>query len=801
MAFSDSNYGQLLYIDERGLYNSTGTAGQLRTLNPTTTRKAKTLRLTSSDFSVSKNTIVSDEVRADRMVSAISEVGTTSTGTVNYELSLGGTFDDLIEAALCGNWTNEAYMLSAAGAKNPTSVTVGAQASGFVSEADEFRNIAIGQWIYTKFATTTALNGWYRVTSQIDSQGNVRSATPGLVLIDEASEVKPVRNIHGLSLVIDGGLSANGDVYAVTISNGTKNAVYTYTATTATSATSIISDIATAIQNNATYGKVVKSNTTASALDTGTGYDIYTAQDVSASSPTGSTTALNGSIFLVGPATGANLTVTVTATDAGLNDAFVTTENTTGVAGTGHTLTFEVQGSFVGSNVYTSTSAFTDWTESSSNWNITSNRYVHTAGDTADLTYNVQNLTDGKWYSAVVDIYSISGGSLAMSSGTDQPTLGTTSTIDTAGKHVLMFRAVGNEATIKFTPTTNAVCHITSLVVNEGDYLMLELAPNFNGTSKAFYAGAGSSSTVAAASILAACINASSSYTASASASRVIVENATADYVTQVTGIEASATNIVNLVTDPQPSKVLAAGESFTISGKMLRNGIMKRSFVVEQGFTDVSKYFRFNGQRLGTMSLDLASGAVINGSFGFQGASAEQGDTSFADSTTTDVTTTTSTVNATENVGDIRESSAMDILANTVQSFSLNVDNALRDQSAVGEKYPKGIGYGRQTVSGSMTVYFENGNLYDKFLNHTYTQLSIDAFDGAATPNRIRITLPRVIFQTDNPNVGGIDQDVTESIDFTAIYDPTTRCQIQIDLAAQGALISGEHPKRCSPF
>lgn len=84
--------------------------------------------------------------------------------------------------------------------------------------------------------------------------------------------------------------------------------------------------------------------------------------------------------------------------------------------------------------------------------------------------------------------------------------------------------------------------------------------------------------------------------------------------------------------------------------------------------------------------------------------------------------------------------------------------------------------------MSGSITAYFEDASLYTKFLDHTATSLSWSYTDGTRF---MRITLPNVFFQTDAPAPTGIDQDVLESIDFTAVLDSTTNCQIQIDYIA----------------
>lgn len=217
--------------------------------------------------------------------------------------------------------------------------------------------------------------------------------------------------------------------------------------------------------------------------------------------------------------------------------------------------------------------------------------------------------------------------------------------------------------------------------------------------------------------------------------------------------------------------------DTVTIKAKLLRNGTVKRSFSVEQAFLDVNQFFLFRGQRVSSLALNVSAGAITTGSFGFMGTSVARAGTTYANSLTNP--TTTEVVNATSNVGSISEGGTE--LATAVQSISLNLDNTLRNQNAVKSKFPVGIGYGRQVVTGTVNAYFEDGALYDKFLAHTSTSLSFDFTDGT---NRFRVTLPKVFFTSNNPMPGGIDQDVMQELAFTAVADASTACQIQIDVA-----------------
>ena len=94
MAFSDANRASLRYIQESNtLWGTTPASGNTRAV-----------RLTSSSIAAGKETVVSDELRFDRMVSSVPEVSANSAGDINYEFS-AGSHDDFVAAFLLGQWS------------------------------------------------------------------------------------------------------------------------------------------------------------------------------------------------------------------------------------------------------------------------------------------------------------------------------------------------------------------------------------------------------------------------------------------------------------------------------------------------------------------------------------------------------------------------------------------------------------------------------------------------------------------------------------------------------------------------
>jgi hypothetical protein len=245
----------------------------------------------------------------------------------------------------------------------------------------------------------------------------------------------------------------------------------------------------------------------------------------------------------------------------------------------------------------------------------------------------------------------------------------------------------------------------------------------------------------------------------------------------------ATVVDVDNITVDNVLTNEVAAS-GIGIKGKMLRNGTTQRAFTVEQYFSDTDDAFRFDSCEVGAMSMSLAAGAIVTGSFTLGGRATNAKATTYAAATT--AATTTDVVNATSNVANVWEDGA--ITSAAIMQLDFTVDNGLRNQFTIGSKYPTSIAVGRQNVSGTFQVYFEDLELYTKMLNHTATSLSLDVSDAAG--NSMRISFPKIKLGSATPTPEGIDQDIMLDAEFQAIAFTDTAStpqtyQIQIDIAA----------------
>ena len=222
------------------------------------------------------------------------------------------------------------------------------------------------------------------------------------------------------------------------------------------------------------------------------------------------------------------------------------------------------------------------------------------------------------------------------------------------------------------------------------------------------------------------------------------------------------------------------------IKGSHLRNPgvvgeITKQSSSFESAYTDIAKQFTHDGCRLGSFSLSVRAGEKVTGSWSLMGRETRSRNSTVLGNTGTYTvldTTSNEPLNATSNVGTLEKDGVA--FTTAITAIELNGDNNLREQRAVGEKFPAGIGYGRFMLSGKITAYFQNYDLYNAFINHETVALAFSFED--ADHNRLFFRVPAAKFAKDDIVAEGINRDVMEPLDWMAQRDPVTNTQFMLD-------------------
>lgn len=217
-------------------------------------------------------------------------------------------------------------------------------------------------------------------------------------------------------------------------------------------------------------------------------------------------------------------------------------------------------------------------------------------------------------------------------------------------------------------------------------------------------------------------------------------------------------------------------------SSNVVENGNTKKSFTFEKKIavdgSPAAHYLAYKACRIDTLSLSVQQGAVITGTLGVMG----KGSVGSA---------TTAGSGAYTAAGTTEPLSAVDVTALTeastdpgnVTEISLEITNNLRRQMAVGDSDPIGFGYGGFRVSGSMSLYFANRDLYDKYVAETKTELEFTVTDSASAT--LTVTIPKCRWMAPTIVIPGVNDDIIAAFPFTAVKDASTGSTIYVTRSA----------------
>ncbi|CAH1658718.1 conserved hypothetical protein [Hyphomicrobiales bacterium] len=210
-------------------------------------------------------------------------------------------------------------------------------------------------------------------------------------------------------------------------------------------------------------------------------------------------------------------------------------------------------------------------------------------------------------------------------------------------------------------------------------------------------------------------------------------------------------------------------------AGDFLKNGTTKLPSTFERQYLDHSpvSYEYFRGLELNTLSISAPAQQIATYAKSYIGRSAEI--LSARLSGATDVTPDVGDVlNTSSNVGRISVGGQEVAGPNFVMSATIEINNNLRAQNAVGYLGAVGIGNGEFTVTGTQEFYFGDKSVYEKVLANAPSNFTmvLGRQDGAR--QSILVDLPRLKYATGAPAVSGKNDDVMLSANFQAIRHPT---------------------------
>lgn len=247
------------------------------------------------------------------------------------------------------------------------------------------------------------------------------------------------------------------------------------------------------------------------------------------------------------------------------------------------------------------------------------------------------------------------------------------------------------------------------------------------------------------------------------------------------TGLSTSGDINFELHADPNLEDLIAGALRGAWATDVLKAASLKPSFTLERKLAGdaATSYFRFTGSYFNGMSLNITPEEIITGSLRVTGIGHSTATAIIAGATYANPPLAASV--APMMVGmDVSAATVSGVTGVDFSALTIEVDNNNRIQRklAAAGGQARGVGYGRRSITGTLTAYFETLDLYNAFRTDLAPSITATISDGT---NNYTIVLPRVKFTGGEVPTPGIDQDIMLTMNYQALYNNATSTAMQI--------------------
>lgn len=211
-----------------------------------------------------------------------------------------------------------------------------------------------------------------------------------------------------------------------------------------------------------------------------------------------------------------------------------------------------------------------------------------------------------------------------------------------------------------------------------------------------------------------------------------------------------------------------------TWATNVLKVGTTPKFMSIEDYAADIDQARVFTGMSVSTMGISLAPNQMVTTTFGMVGKDM----TMSATEKTQDAASGAQPFDAYSgdiSIGNVGGASAVAIV--TALDFTLN--NSYAPTFVIGDDSAPSLEYGRAEVEGTLTAYFEDAALINRFLNETETEIEVSVDDPTGA-NSYTFQFPRVKINSADVGVDGPTSRMI-SMSFVALYDATEGTNLKI--------------------
>jgi len=228
---------------------------------------------------------------------------------------------------------------------------------------------------------------------------------------------------------------------------------------------------------------------------------------------------------------------------------------------------------------------------------------------------------------------------------------------------------------------------------------------------------------------------------------------------------------------DYDPFLESAMFNTFDATTDELKVGTTPKFFSIEDSAEDINQYRLFTGLSVGSMAVSLAPNQMVTTTFSMVGK-----DMSVSGSTAASATTASSGNAPFDSYsGDLKIADAGGTLSavSIVTGIDFTLNNALAPTFVVGDDATPQLEFGRAEIEGTITAYFEDVSLINRFINETETAIEVSVDDPTGA-NPYTFLFPRVKINSADVPVDGPTSRII-NLSFIALYDSTEGSNLTI--------------------
>lgn len=237
--------------------------------------------------------------------------------------------------------------------------------------------------------------------------------------------------------------------------------------------------------------------------------------------------------------------------------------------------------------------------------------------------------------------------------------------------------------------------------------------------------------------------------------------------IVRVHATTAPTTTVITL--DAATPAAVSTGESVQLQSSRLTHGTTQTSFTIERENSDIGVFMAYTGQTPSKLNVNVSSGALTQVTFDFMGKSAQESNTTLLPGTPVPA----SAYDVHSGVSGATLAVWMDgapLTGTYIKSVSLDFDNSLRSQEAIGTLGAVAIAGGTIACTATAQIYFANKDMFTKFRQNVNTSLIFSSTDNDG--NGYIFSLPVLNITSYKSNASAKDQDQMLDITFTALAD-----------------------------